>query len=64
MGYATSAELGIDRSFVTERDGTYRVSALPSGIYESKARRMGLLKLTAHLSVPSLHSRSQGVDGD
>jgi len=37
----SSAELAIDRSVTSEPDGTYRVTALPPGIYEIRAERDG-----------------------
>jgi Carboxypeptidase regulatory-like domain/TonB dependent receptor/TonB-dependent Receptor Plug Domain len=37
----TSTELAIDRTVTTESDGTYRLSALPPGIYQIKALKNG-----------------------
>jgi hypothetical protein len=37
----TSTELAIDRSVTTESDGTYRIAALPPGIYQIKVSKDG-----------------------
>jgi outer membrane receptor for ferrienterochelin and colicin len=39
--HVTNAELAIDRSTTTEADGSYRLSALPPGIYTIKASKDG-----------------------
>lgn len=39
--HVTSTELAIDRSVTTESDGTYRIAALPPGIYEIKVSKEG-----------------------
>src|SRR6201998_276127 len=36
-----SGQLAIDRSVVTESDGTYRIAALPPGVYEIKVSKDG-----------------------
>jgi hypothetical protein len=37
----TSTELAIDRTVTTESDGTYRIAALPPGIYEIRVSKSG-----------------------
>jgi outer membrane receptor protein involved in Fe transport len=39
--HATNGELAIDRSAASESDGTYRLAALPPGIYDLKASKDG-----------------------
>src|SRR5260370_33478939 len=39
--HVSSAELAIDRSVTSDRDGAYRITALPPGIYEIKASKDG-----------------------
>lgn len=39
--HVTNTELAIDRTVTTEGDGSYRVSALPPGVYEIKVSKEG-----------------------
>src|ERR1700732_3051092 len=38
---ATSAELAVDRTATTDSDGSYRIAALPPGVYEIRASKDG-----------------------
>ena len=46
--HVSGAELAIDRSATTESDGSYRITALPPGMYEIKASKEGFTSEVFH----------------
>lgn len=46
--HVTGAELAIDRSANTESDGSYRIAALPPGVYEIRASKDGFTSEIFH----------------